>query len=73
MRVKLLQRGEAGVTQGADVGPDTVHHLGVGVQVLKQEIVSTGSTRRGTLGSVYLMQYELERELREQLEDMSQN
>ena len=58
MRVKLLQRGEARVTERADVGSDTVHHLGVGVQVLKQENVNTGSTRREILGSVYLLQYE---------------
>ena len=51
VRVELLQRGEAGVTQRADVGADTVHHLGVGVQMLKQEIVSTGST--SILGSVF--------------------
>ena len=33
--VQLLQRGEARVTQRADVGPHAVHHLGVGVQMLK--------------------------------------
>ena len=68
MRVKLLQRGEAGVTQGADVGPDTVHHLGVGVQMLKQGNVNTGSTRRGTLGSLCLMKCELESVLKESCE-----